>query len=251
MKAFIEVILQTLLSFFSIMFITRILGRQQIAQLTLYEYINGITFGSIAAALATDLNQRTWQHFTGLIIYGFLTFVVATYVIKNRTASKLIQGEPVLIIQEGKILEKNLYRYHYTIDDMNILLRKKDIFDIKEVKFAILESTGEISVMKKPEKMPVTLEDIGIAPKATSELSLEVIVTGSIIYENLKNRNLSAQWLITQLRNKNITSIKDVFFASIDENNKLFIDLYEDQLQQRKGISESDSISEYNDLSNI
>lgn len=251
MNTFIEIVMQTLLSFFSIMFITRMLGRQQIAQLTLYEYINGITFGSIAAALATDINQRTWQHLTGLLIYGLLTFAVASYVLKNRTASKIIQGEPVLIIQDGKILEQNLYRYHYTIDDMNILLRQKDIFDVNEVKFAVLESTGEISVMKKPEKRPVTVEDIGIASKAMGEMPAEVVVTGSIIYENLKSRSLSAQWLIGQLRERNITNVKEVFYASLDENNKLLVDLYDDQLQQRKGISESDNMSGYDDLSNI
>lgn len=250
MKALTEVILQTLLSFFTIMFITRILGRQQVAQLTLYEYINGITFGSIAASLATDLNQRTWHHLTGLVLYGLLTFIISSYVINNRTASKVIQGEPVLIIQDGKIIEKNLNRYRYTIDDMNVLLRKKDIFDIRDVKYAILESTGEMSIMKRAEKMPVTLEDMNIIPKASNELEMEVVVTGSIIYDNLKSRGLSAQWLINQLRDKNIASIKDVFYASIDANNTLFVDVYEDFLQQRKGISESDDTSEFTNFTN-
>lgn len=243
MGLFIEVALQTLLSFFAILYITRILGRQQVAQLTLYEYINGITFGSIAANMATDTGQRTWQHLLGLMLYGVLTFLVSSYAMKNRTASKIMQGEAVLIIQEGKILEKNLHRYHYTIDDLNVLLRKKDVFDIKDVKYAILESNGELSVMKKPEKMPVTMEDLNI-PSSTKGLDVEVIVTGNIIYENLKSRNLTGQWLINQLRDKNIVTIKDVFYAVLDVNNALYVDLYEDYLQQRKGISESDNTRE-------
>ncbi len=240
MKLFIEVFLQTVLSFFAIMFITRILGRQQVAQLTLYEYINGITFGSIAANLATDVGQRSWQHLTGLILYGILTLIVAFFVMKNRTASKIIQGEPVMVIQEGKILEGNLKRYHYTIDDLNVLLRRKDIFDIGDVKYAILESTGEISVMKRDEIRPVTLEDLKLSPDATKEMQLEVMVTGSIIYENLKSRGLTAQWLLSRLREQNIVSVKDVFYGVLDADNALLVDLYDDYLQQRKGISESD-----------
>ncbi len=244
MNIFIDVILQTLLSFFAIMFITRILGRQQVAQLTLYEYINGITFGSIAANLATDVAQRTWQHLTGLMLYGILTLIVAFFVVKNRTASKLIQGEPVMIIQEGRILEGNLRRYHYTIDDLNVLLRRKDIFDIGDVKYAILESTGEISVMKREGIRPVTLEDLKLPPASNKEMQLEVIVTGSIIYENLKSRGLTAQWLISRLRQQNIVCIADVFYAVLDAENALTVDLYEDYLQQRKGISESDKNSQ-------
>jgi len=247
MYLFIEIILQTLLSFFAIMFITRILGRQQVAQLTLYEYINGITVGSIAANLATDVSQRTWQHLIGLMIYGGLTFLVASLVMKNRIASKVIQGEPVMVIQEGKILEKNLHRYHYTIDDLNLLLRRKDIFDIEDVKYAILESTGEISVMKKTEKLPVTPEDFKIPTNINKELTIEVIVTGTIIYENLRSRSLTAQWLINKLRDENITSIKDVFYAVLNQENELFIDLYYDYFKIRKGISESDDIPDYKD----
>ena len=247
MYLFIEIVLQTLLSFFAIMFITRILGRQQVAQLTLYEYINGITVGSIAANLATDVSQRTWQHLMGLMIYGALTFLVASFVMKNRTASKIIQGEPVMVIQEGKILEKNLHRYHYTIDDLNVLLRRKNIFDIRDVKYAILEATGEISVMRKAEKQPVTHEDLIIQPAMIKELELEVVVTGTIIYENLRSRGLTAQWLINRLREESITSIKDVFYAVLSPENILFIDLYDDYLEKRKGISESDDIPGYKD----
>ncbi|HYE11462.1 MAG TPA: DUF421 domain-containing protein, partial [Patescibacteria group bacterium] len=205
MKAFIEVALQTILSFFSILFITRLLGRQQVAQLTLHEYINGITFGSIAATLATDTNQRTWSHFLGLILFGVLTYIMSLITLKNRKASKVIQGEPVIVIQDGMVLEKNLARFYYNIDDLNHLLRKKDVFDINDVRYGILETTGEINIVKIAQKENIKAEDLAIQPKQT-ELLTDIIVTGNIIYENLRKRNLSVKWLVSQM---NMMGVKD------------------------------------------
>ena len=133
MSDLIDILLQTLIAFFAILFITRILGRQQVAQLTVYEYINGITFGSIAATVATDLGQSSLGHLVGLFLFGALTYLVGYISRKQRYFSKVVQGEPVLVIQDGHILEKNLSRFHYTVDDLTHLLRKKDVFNISDV----------------------------------------------------------------------------------------------------------------------
>ncbi len=241
METFAEVAIQTFLSFFSILFITRLLGRQQVAQLTLHEYINGITFGSIAATLATDTNQKTGSHLLGLILFGTLTYIISLVSTKSRKVSKVIQGEPVIVVQDGKILEKNLVRFHYTIDDFNHLLRKKDIFDIEDVKYGILETTGEISVVKKAQKENLKAEDMGIQSKQT-ELLTDIIVTGNIIYENLRKRNLSVKWLVGQIHVMGIKDIKDIFFASVDSNNKLYIDRIEDMITKPTDITEHEDI---------
>ncbi len=231
MKLAIEVILQTFLSFFAILFITRILGRQQLAQLTMQEYINGITFGSIAATLATDVSQRTWQHMIGLFLFAILTFLVSYVGSKNIKYARFIQGEPIVVIKDGHVLEKNLDRFHYTIDDMHHLLRKKDVFNIQDVKYAILETTGEISVIKMSHKDNVTLEDLNMLGQQ-DYVKAEVIVTGSIIYENLASRDLTAQWLIDQLKMQGISDIREVFYANLDENNKLYVDKYKDNVKE-------------------
>lgn len=234
MKVTIEILLQTVLAFFSILFITRILGRQQVSQLTMHEYVNGITFGSIAATLATDINQRTWQHLIGLFLFGVLTFLVSYISVKNISIARVIQGEPVLVIKDGKVLEKNLAKFHYSIDDLNHLLRKKDVFNITDVKYGILETTGEISIIKVGTKVNVTVEDLGIVGKE-EEIVTEVIIMGNVIYENLRNRNLSMKWLIDQLKMQNVKDIKDVFYGTIDNNNQLFIDKIEDHFNPDAG----------------
>ncbi|MFZ5969457.1 MAG: DUF421 domain-containing protein [Bacillota bacterium] len=229
MKVIIEIILQTLLAFFSILFIARILGRQQVAQLTVSEYINGITFGSIAATLATDINQRTWQHLIGLALFGLLTYLTSVIFLKSSKVSKILQGEPVVVIENGKILEENLKRYHYTADDLKHLMRKKDVFDIQDVKYGILETTGELSIVKVSGKETVTREDMNITGKQ-QEMKVEVIVTGKIIYENLRKRNLTAKWLFSLLKAQGVQRIEDVFYGELDENNQLYIDKVEDYL---------------------
>ncbi len=231
MKVAIEVVMQTILSFFSILFITRLLGRQQISQLTMQEYVNGITFGSIAATLATDVNQRTWQHMIGLFLFGALTFLVSYISGKNLKLARVIQGEPLVVIKDGRILEKNLGKFHYTIDDLYHLLRKKDIFNINNVKYGILETTGEISVIKVSHKDTVTLGDLNMLGEQ-DDIKTEVIVTGNIIYENLASRNLTAQWLIDQLKMYGITDIREVFYANLDSNNRLYVDKYKDQANE-------------------
>jgi uncharacterized membrane protein YcaP (DUF421 family) len=237
MTTIAEVFLQTILAFFTIFFIARILGRQQVGQLTLYDYINGITFGSIAATLATDLNQRTWHHLLGLVLFGSLTFLMQYICLKHRGVSKIIQGEPVLVIQDGKILEKNLARFHYTIDDLTHLLRKKDVFDIASVKYGILETTGEISVLKMASKEFIKAEDINLQTKQ-EDLPTEIIVTGNIIYENLQRRGLTAKWLLDQLKMMNVVDIKEVVYASVDSSKRIYIDRQADHLRNSEDITE-------------
>lgn len=237
MNNFIQVIIQTLLSFFSILIITKLLGRQQVAQLTMHEYINGITFGSIAATLATDLNQESWPHFLGLILFGALTFLMSYTSLKSRNVSKLIDGEPILVIQDGHILEKNLSKFYYNVDDLTHLLRKKDVFNIEDVKYAILETTGEISIMKLPEKESVKVENLNLSVKG-EDLNTDIIITGNIVYENLKKRNLTVKWLLSQLKMMGIRDIKDIYYATINKDKKIYIDLINDNLQKSIDISD-------------
>jgi uncharacterized membrane protein YcaP (DUF421 family) len=237
MTNLIDITLQTLIAFFAILFITRILGRQQVAQLTVYEYINGITFGSIAATVATDLGQSTWGHIIGLFLFGALTLLMAFLAKKNRKISKIIEGEPILVIQEGHILEQNLGIFHYTVDDLTHLLRKKDIFNITDVKYGILETTGELSVVRIAEKENVTVGDLKLKT-SQEDLNTDIIVTGKIIYDNLKKRDIAVNWLTGQLKMMGVKNVNDIYYATLDENKKIYIDYFNDNLEKPVDITE-------------
>lgn len=237
MKAFVEVFVQTLLAFFSILYLARILGRQQIDQLTFHEYINGITFGSIAATLATDVDQRTWQHFTGLILFGTLTFLVSYATMKSRTISKVLEGEPVLVIQNGKILEKNLKRTRYHMDELNVLLRQVGCFSPDEVQYGLLEINGKLSVIKRGDKRNVTIGDLNLQPSLEA-IPTELIIGGQIIYENLEKMKMNGKSLLNELKKHGIKKIDEVMYASMDQNGKVYVDKFEDKLTEKIDMSE-------------
>jgi uncharacterized membrane protein YcaP (DUF421 family) len=177
----------------------------------------------------------------GLVLFGALTYIISLINLKSRNASKIIQGEPVIVIQDGHIFEKNLARFHYTIDDLNHLLRKKDVFDITDVRYGVLETTGELSIVKIAQQEYVKAEDLAIQPKQ-AEMLTDIIVTGNIIYENLRKRNLTVKWLIAQFNMIGVKNIKDIFYATVDSNNQLYIDYMEDMIPKPTDITEHEDI---------
>ncbi len=237
MKTFIEVFIQTLLAFFSILYITRLLGRQQVSQLTFHEYINGITFGSIAATLATDVDKRTWQHLTGLMMFGALTFLVSYINMKSRTISKVLGGEPLLVIQNGKILEKNLKRTRYHMDELNVLLRQADCFSPDDVQYGILEVNGQLSVIKRGDKRNVTVGDLSLTPSPET-ISTELIIGGQIIYENLEKMKIDGKTLLNELKAFGVNKVDEVMYASMDHSGNLYVDKFDDKLTEKLDVSE-------------
>jgi len=232
--AVIEVTIQTFLAFFSILFFTRLLGKQQIAQLSFHDYVNGITFGSIAAVLATDLSQRTWQHLIGLFLFALLTFLMEWITIKSRKARKVIEGEPLVLVHNGKILEDNMKKARFNLKELAAQLRKNNLFDVDQVEYAILETDGSLSVMPKPEYRSLTPQDMGLsfAPEA---IPATIIIEGKLLTPNIKQHNLNRVWIKEQLQSHGVDDIQDVFMASYDPSKqKLYIDLYDDELGKDK-----------------
>ena len=233
-KIVFEITLQTILAFFAILFLTRLIGKKQIAELTFYDYVNGITFGSIAANMATDLSHRTWQHFIGLFLFAFLTFLMQYISLKNTTARKVIEGEPVVLIHKGKILEDNLKKTRFNIEDLLSELREKDFFDIRDVHYAILENDGRISVLPVADKKPLTPKDINQKGEEQGIVT-EIIVEGKIILPNLHQHGLDKKWLINTLKKNNISEINDVMLAIYNPiNQSIYFDLKNDNLQKDK-----------------
>lgn len=234
------VFLQTLVSFVVLLFLTRLLGKQQVSQLTFYEYLNGITFGSIAANVATDDLANAPDHLIGLVSYGLLTLAVSRMALKNRKFRKMVAGEPVVVIQDGNILEDNLREMNMNLDELTMLLRAENIFDYKELELAIIEQSGALSVLKKPAYQGVTRKDLHIREKSKG-LAVEVIIDGQIIYENLRAMDLDGRWLVEQLRQRKIANASQVCLATVNKQQKLQIDLFDDVIPGLMDLSEEDT----------
>ncbi|EOD01328.1 hypothetical protein L21TH_0549 [Caldisalinibacter kiritimatiensis] len=172
------------------------------------------------------------------MLFGILTGLVSYFSVKKRKFRKIVEGEPILVIQNGKILENNLRKVRYSTDELNLLLRDKGVFSPEDVEYGLLEINGKLSIMKKTDKKTVTCGDLGILKNADT-LSTEVIIGGQIIYENLRERKLSGKDLMRMLKPFGIRRISEVHYATLDENNKIYIDKYDDKINPKIDISEN------------
>ena len=223
------IFVQAAVSFVILLILTRLIGKQQVSQLTYYEYINGITFGSIAANMATDSFDKFGDHLVGLLTYGVLTFLAALVALKSRKMRKLINGEPVVVIQDGKILENNLRKMKLNLDEFTMLLRLKDIFDFTQVKLAIIEPSGGLSVIKKSEYENVERRDLKLKLEGTA-LAVEVVQEGKISVNNLNRLGLDEKWLRAQLKMRQIVDVAEVEYAVVTDNKRLLVDLKNDAI---------------------
>ncbi|MDR5587156.1 MULTISPECIES: DUF421 domain-containing protein [Clostridium] len=221
------VFVRSIIGFFSLLIFAKILGKQQISQLSFFDYVLGITIGSIAATLTTDLSSRAWPHFIGLFVWALLGYTMEYITLKWRYASKYIDGEPTIIIMNGKIMENALRKMKYKVSDIMALLRNKDVFDLSQVDFAIIEPNGQLSVLKKPQYEPLTPKDMNIT-KAPTGISTELIYDGILIHQNLKQLNKTEKWLMDQLKMYQIKDVSEVFLATLTPSGSLYIDKYDD-----------------------
>ncbi|SEO49173.1 DUF421 domain-containing protein [Propionispora vibrioides] len=212
---------QTSLVFLSLLVFTRILGNTQIGQLTLYEYISGITIGSIAANVAAADPDKTVSHYYDLVLFVLLTYLISHLTIRSRRLRKLIDGSPTVVIENGRIMTANMGKLRYDLDELNGQLRQQGILDPAEVQYAVVETSGNLSVIKKSDYQTVTRSDIKLAsPDPT--FPLELIMDGEVIFKNLQG-NYSLDWLNGQLASKGITGPDKISYAAIDSKGKLYI----------------------------
>ncbi|KGN01202.1 membrane protein [Clostridium novyi A str. 4570] len=223
------VVVRGIIGFFTLLIFARLLGKQLISELTLFDYIIGITIGSTASSLTTDLTSRAWPHWVGITIWVVLAVIFQFITLKSKPASDYIDDKPTVIMLDGQILESAMGKRRYRIEDLLAQLRSKNIFNLNEVKFALLEKDGTLSVLKKSEYNNVTLKDLNI-PTSPANPSFEIIYDGVIIEKNLQNANTNVEWLKEQLKLRNL-KVSDVFLASLCPPDNLYIDLYKDHIK--------------------
>ena len=236
-EALVEMV-RGLIGFFTLLIFARVLGKQQISQLTFFDYVLGITVGSIASSLTTDLTSSAWPHWVGLLTWIFAVLILQIVTLKWRYASKYIDGEPTVVIMNGKIMEAAMSKLRYRFDDLSEQLRIKGVFDLTEVEFAILEKSGQISVLKKSQYQPVTPNDMNICTEYKG-ISTEIIYDGIVIDENLKQLNVTRKWLEKELKKMKIGGPEDVFLATLDTNGKLYVDKYKDKMKNVTDIGDN------------
>jgi uncharacterized membrane protein YcaP (DUF421 family) len=216
---FIKIILTSLLSVVSLFVLAKILGHKQVAQLDFFDYITGITIGSIAAELATEL-ESPWKPLIAMIIYGMAAFALTMLAHKFPKARKYINGTPTIIMDNGKLYRKNMKKAKLELSEFMVLCRQEGFFNINEIQTAVFEYNGRITILPKSEKRPLTPEDINITPDK-EEIFTEIIMDGRILHENLKRLGLDLTWLDKQLKNQKYDNAKEIYLGICDKNNNL------------------------------
>lgn len=233
MPEYLLTIIRSITAFILLMVMARIMGKKQLSQLTFFDYCVGITIGSIASAMAIDQNIRISNGVVGLIIFGLFPVFLSYAGLKSMKFRRLTDGSPAILIKDGKVLEKSLGKSKMDINELMLFLREKNIFNVSDVEMAVMETNGQLSVMKKTEQQPVTPQQLGLTVNHDYGPAL-VIMDGQLLEKSLMRLGYSEEWLRGEIMKQGATGYKDVFLAQIDSNGSVYVDLYNDNMQQHK-----------------
>lgn len=224
------VLIRSIIAFLTLLIFARMLGKQQISQLTFFDYVLGITIGSIAASLSVDITTRAWPHWVGLATWTGAVFILQETSIRSKLGDRYLTGEPSILIMNGQLMEKTMRKLRYTTSDLLEQLRDKGVFDLNKIGFAVLETNGQLSILLKPEYQPVTPIDMNIT-SSNAGLSNQLIYNGLVIEANLARSGVDRIWLDQQLQAQGINSPSQVYLAGYDPNSgSLYIDKYQDNM---------------------
>lgn len=224
MPIIVVVIIRSIVAFFWLLVMVRLTGKQQMSELTFWDYVVGITIGSIAATTSVEVNQNTLSTLIGMSVWAGLAILLGYLTIHSVWIRKVAEGEATVVIENGRILEKNLARIRVSIDDLLAQLRTKDVFEIREVEFALFESNGDLSVLKKSQNQPLTPSDLNM-PTGYAGLPTTLIEDGTVLMDALKSMKLSRAWLEHQLAIHGVHDYRNVSLAQLDTRGNLYVDM--------------------------
>jgi uncharacterized membrane protein YcaP (DUF421 family) len=217
--------IKLIVGYIVLMVTTRILGRTQINQLTPFDFISALVLGEIVGGAIHEKDIGPFQIAYVVVIWGLLIYLTEIFTQKFKRTRALLEGKPVIIIHKGKINYEDLKTSKLDINQLQILLRKKDVFSIKEVEYAILETDGTVSVLKKSYFNLPTKADLNLNEKPVY-LPLALVSDGEVIEDNLKEAGFDEPWLRGQLQVHGCNRIKDCLFAEWKEGEALHVIKY-------------------------
>lgn len=218
----LKALLVTAIVYFSTLLLSRMLGRKLVSQLTFFDYIVGIMIGSAAVNATTFEDNPPLFASVMLVAICLFTLIIDLFHMKSIRLRKLIDSEPVIVIEKAMIVDKNMKKLRLTVEELNMMLRENGHFNISDVESAILESNGQLSVQSKSEKQPLTPSDVFINPSYKG-LTRDVIIDGKILETNLKYINKDEHWLKKQLTGYGVHNIYDVFYAGMDSSGNFYV----------------------------
>lgn len=219
--SFLKLCLTATGSFGALFLVAKFIGHKQISQLDFFDYITGITIGSIAAEMATEL-EKPWKPLTAMVIYGGITVLLSFISSKFPRSRKYLNGTPTILLDHGKLYYENLKKSKLDLSEFMVMCRQQGYFDLTSIQTAVFEYNGKLTILPVSSQRPATPNDMGLAPDQEL-LFTELIMDGRVLEDNLKRMGLDATWLDKQLKQRHIHSSKDVILAVCDRNQKFVV----------------------------
>lgn len=233
MPIYIDITIRAVLTYVTLLLLTRLMGKREISQMTFFDYIVGITIGSISAQMSTTLNSTWLQMLPAAVVFSLFQIVSAYLEQKSVKFRNIVDGSPTILIKNGKVLEENVAKEKLSISEVMTKLREKNAFNLADVETAILETDGQISIQLKSSKAPVTPSHLNI-PVQNVGLPRLVIEDGNVLGESLQDLKLTRAWLLSKLAEQNVVDPAKVMLAQVDISGQLYVDLYDDGLNSKK-----------------
>lgn len=202
--------------------LTKLMGNREMSQLTMFDYIVGITIGSIAAEMSTSLESNFMEPVVAMIVYGLVTVFISYITCKSLNLRRFFTGRSRILFDNGKLYRKNFKSAKIDLNDFLMECRINGYFNLSDIQTAILEPNGKISFLPKSSKRPATPEDLNLLP-SEENVVINVILDGVLLKENLSKTGNNINWLENNLKNQGINDIKKVFLATCDNQNNLSV----------------------------
>lgn len=222
MTTMTSMFIETVFGFVALFILTKILGKTQISQLTAFDFIAALVLGELVGNALFDEKAGIKEIAFAIALWGSLLYIVEMITQKFKGSRFLLEGKPSLIIHQGEFVYEEMRKSKVNIDEIKHLLRLKDVFSVQEVEYAILETNGDLSVLKKSLYQNPTKKDLNLPPSRV-QMAITVISDGEMIKDNLAESDLSEEYLFSELKKQNISSVKDVFYAEWIEGQDLFV----------------------------
>lgn len=225
---YVKIAIELLLGFTLLFMVTKILGKTQINQITPFEFISALVLGELVGNAIYDKEVGVTQIIFALIIWGLLLFIIEVIEIKVLKWRGVIEGNPSIVIRKGLMDRKEMGKNKMSINQLQSLLRQKNVFSLREVYFAIIEPDGTVSVIKKQDYTSVTKKDLKL-PSQDVHLPVNLIIDGSVLEDNLKNNGFNQTWLQNELKSRGYNDPKEIFFAEWLEADGLHLEPIQDK----------------------
>ena len=207
----VKVILTAILSVAALFVITKMMGHKQVAQLDFFDYVSGITIGSIGAELATELESPE-RPLLALAVWGGASTVLNLIAHKIPRTRKYTNGTPTILMSGGRLYRQNLKQAKLDLSEFMLLCREQGYFDLEEICVAVFEHNGKLSILPNASSRPATPKDLNLAVKE-AHIGVELIMDGRVMGENLSRIGRDTRWLSKQLKSRGYSDEKAVFLA--------------------------------------